>query len=223
MLANRLLLTRKKQIPAGPSLRYSMQLIAGATLVDESGNGFNGTIAGAFQAPGPGVAKCLDFTTGDHQVSIPNTFQPDRDITISAWVQIPAGAPTVQHICLSFGTSATGRRRAIWVEAAGGVPFRLSFSGFSANILTTAQKLNDSVWRHVVITINASGTATVFVNMVSVGAGTPGLLAPGSWVNYLGRSDFGGGEFATCRLGPVTIYPRVLNSAEIAQLYDEVM
>lgn len=222
MLANILRTNSINQIPAAPSLRYSMSSISGTTLLDESGNGYNGTITGAFQAAGPGIAKCLDFTTGDHQVLIPSSFQPDRNITISAWVLIPVGAPFTQHICLSFGTSATGRRRALWVEAAGGVPFRLSFSGFSANLITTAQNLNDAVWRHIVFTISSIGDVVAYVNKLSVAAGTLSLVAPGGWNNYLGRSDFTGGEYATCKLGPVTVYPRVLNSTEISQLYDEV-
>lgn len=205
-----------------------------ASVVDHTGNGYNGTPSGAagnYNASNPTkTLPSLDF---------PNLYAKDFDgtddvinfgpvneignvnaLTMTAWVQRRAA-----NSVIFIGKQETGVQDDINIElwSDGNIYFAISDNGFS----TGSVALNDTSWHHVALVFDGtqSGNANRLKGFVDgiqqtlSFSGTVPALTPAMVTSFVvGQDGEFGGAFADGFVDDVRVYTRVLSTSEVQQL-----
>ena len=215
-----------------PSGYWKLQELAGATAVDSSGNGRDGTYnsatlgsGGPFPAHAPGV-YAAEFSGST------SSYLDLADLT--AWEQGAgsAGAFSVEcffrvdnlsnhQVILSKG-KGSNYEFALWVLTTGVLRFSVYNASASGEdqANTASSTIAANTWYHVIAYYDKAGTVMgTIINGVSAATGTASTTITGGSAKFLGglRED----NFAPLdgRICNVAYYPRPLNVAEAAVHY----
>src|SRR4051794_10804921 len=151
---------------------YSFDATSGATLVDASGNGNDGTLSGATWASSGKHGGALTFDGAGDLVSVPDSASLDltSGMTIEAWVR-----PTqLGSMWRTVAVKSAGSHLAYALYAHDGNP------GPSGHVYTGADKfvssgsfVSTTAWTHLATTYNGT-TLTLYVDGSPVGSQTIG-------------------------------------------------
>ncbi|HEY4499997.1 MAG TPA: LamG-like jellyroll fold domain-containing protein [Candidatus Paceibacterota bacterium] len=213
---------------------------AGATISDQSGNNFNGTIFGPRWAPGKikfGIA--LDGTDDYAQISDNALLEPNDGSgagngswTVSVWARPTNAAQSATVVAKRFSTGDyTQYQLGIHSHAMDGsagkqASFLYRQNGGSQIGAHTTADVVDGNWHHIVGVANkSSNTMFIYVDGINMPL-TMDSVGPAPWpiVNNSEPVTFGynngGGEYFNGTLDEVRMYNRALTEAEIQAIYD---
>jgi fibronectin type 3 domain-containing protein len=200
--------------PAGLVAAYGMDAGSGTTLVDQSGNGNNGTISNATWSASGKFGSALSFNGTNASVTIPdsNSLDATTGLTIEGWVK-----PT---------TSGGGAFRTMAVkETSGNLVYGLYVNSDSnrpqSQVTVGAPKLLDGTsavptgsWTHLAMTFDGT-TERLFVNGTQVSS----VAIAGSIATSTGALKIGGnsiwGEWYGGLIDELRVYNRALSASEI--------
>lgn len=201
---------------------YTFDEGTGTTVVDHSGNKRDGILTNGMWIPGGQFRGALRFTGNDF-VTVNNFPNASETFSVSAWIRSAntdpdAGFETVLSTELVFDggwqlnlvkTSSTAIQFAYWDRSAGDAG---AYTTYDCNCLPANQ------WTHVVSVVDGTmHTLSVYINgQVHV---TPAVHAifPGTQALLMGKWS-GAVRFLVGDLDDVSIYNRVLASAEVTEL-----
>lgn len=196
---------------------WSFDNITGNTVLDDSGNGNNGTIYGATQVDGV-VGKALSFDGVNDYVSVGNgvSLRYNNNFTVSMWIN-PKGNHLGAYGGLWAEYSTDGRNR-MFVGDNGSLLAQYYIGGVLKLPASPAGSIITNQWSYVVLTYN--GAEIVFwVNGVKqIPVAATGLLNSVSNNNReIGRAtavyQFNG------IIDDVRIYKEALTISQIQQIY----
>lgn len=207
--------------PDGVVAHYPLDQASGSTVVDASGNGNNATLAG--DASWNDGALTLGGTDG--HVKLPdNVMAGLSEITVSLEVNIASDQATPYFI---WGLGNT-------LDSAGNGYLFTTGDGYRASIASgnwsTEQTVNASQavprgdWKTLTYTLDATGTARLYLDGVSVAEKTGITLKPGdigggrTLANYIGRSVYSSDRYLKGGVRDFWLYNRALSPAEVASL-----
>ncbi len=199
----------------------------GTAAADSSGNAYNATTVNCTRAAaaliGNGVAISGDGTSSQVTVgAVAALYNLNRSCSIEAWV-----APVF---------TASGQQSGIWSAGINGLCLRIdcvSVSGslvynfellkdYSASLKTWATQIPNGQRAHVVLTIDASGICTLYINGASVGSYTTTATFGGGYV----RIGADGSNSTTValylfgRIDEVAAYASILSAAQVLADYN---
>lgn len=205
-----------------------------ATVIDHTGNGYNGTPSGATGsniAPTPTKTRppldftnlyAKDFDATDDVIDFGqvNEIENVSALTLTAWVRRRAAGSII-----FIGKQETGTQDDINIElwSDGNINFAVSDNGFASGSVA----LNDTNWHHVALVFDGTLTGNANrvkgfvdgVQQVLSFAGTVPAQTPAMVTSFVvGEDGQGGGDFADGFVDDVRVYTRVLTTAEVQQL-----
>jgi hypothetical protein len=203
-------------ISQGPIAKWSFEEGSGTTAADSSGNGRTATlVSGPTWTTGRvGTGISLDGT--DDVLKVTASLFADN-FSFSGWVKQSTTAGSATQGTVFMEDNGSSRLVSLMLDRTNKriCLQTINTSNCSANnTYTTAGQ-----WTHIAITNPATGTGgTLYVNGASIGTITSENITGGTQVgigryNYLDAAEFGG------QIDEVSIYERVLSSAEVSGLY----
>lgn len=194
---------------------------------DESGNNINGFVENAVLTNDRfgDSDKAYYFNGNDARIQIPSdpAINVTDDITISVWFK-PDEIQTIgDRMILGKSNYASNTNYLIRVTPHGNVQWE-----YSIYYQTNAMPLNSDIWYHLVVTSNGQiGEKKIFINGLPASAQyTSSSGAFGTVTNPLtiGAAYYFGSswaEFFKGSIDDIRIYNRVLDSLEVAALYND--
>lgn len=203
----------------------------GATAVDSSGYGNNGTFGPAGSSLDPeriGDGKlggALRFDGSDHVVVEHSSSLEPANITVEAWVRSLPGAPPYgwSYVVSKSSVDCGFAAWALYTGATGGMYFYINGGGCIMTEGASPRQIWDGQWHHIAGTFDGAAVR-LYVDGVEVGNGTPytgPLYYPGSTASnrtlYIGTY-----ESPICSLpfrgdiDEVRVWSRALSQCEIA-------
>jgi hypothetical protein len=220
--------------PAGLVLALGFDEAAGATAVDSSTSGMNGTIRQALRVPGK-FGRALQFdgvddwvTVADLTTTATSPIDLTTGMTLSAWVN-----PTVmsgwETILMKERGSAGAGLLAYALYAHDGAPLAVGVpvpAGYVrtnpvASTVDRAVRGNTALtlgaWTHIATTYDGA-RQHFFVNGVEIGTGVAGTgsINVANGAIRIGGNNSSTGEFFQGLIDEVRVYNRALSAAEIA-------
>lgn len=214
---------------------YPLQEPSGTTLVDFSGNGYNGTYNGVTLGGGD-TMRSIPAHSWDGNDDFADTGQKfrfihDGDFTISFWVWIPTDISSRGFLFDSGGGSSSndgGYAVDLYGNRGSGqeIAFLSRYSGNSPTILVDAS--NQGEWIHAVNTMDASGNVNGETRgykdgtKVDSSSNTPSEPNNTSVPNTLRIGEING-SYDLNYYGYVfdfRLYSRALSASEVKELYD---
>jgi chitodextrinase len=192
---------------------YAFSEATGATVLDASGNGNTGTIAGATRTTAGRFGSALSFNGTNAWVTVPDSvsLHLSAGMTLEAWVR---------------PTSLTGWRAAIVKEQPGelvyalyassdtNTPTGIVYVGGAERYSRGSAKVSLNAWTHLATTYDGAAVR-IYVNGVQAGS-TPQTGAITLSTNPLRMGgDSVWGEYLTGLIDEVRVYNRALSAAEI--------
>ncbi|MBX4200816.1 hypothetical protein KW786_01675, partial [Candidatus Parcubacteria bacterium] len=228
-------------LSADPSLIAYWKLdevttVAGATIIDSSGNQNKGTpkgVAGTNNLPRPGSSvpaaiasispKSLNFDGTDDYV-LTSLVAPSgtNARTIAAWIKNSVTDTTYQVIG-DYGAKATAGEFQLFTN---GNKLGLAING--ASIIYNAPNLNNGSWHHIAVSVpsGAKLNSIVFyvdgVKLDSISSGTSASAAINTKTNNTFRfgTDISGTGFFKGNLDDIRVYNRNLSQVEITDIFN---
>jgi hypothetical protein len=150
---------------AGPIVHYDFEDSAEDTVADVSGNGNDGTIAGARRLASGRHGRALEFTAKGQYVAFPGGIVSDLDaMTVAMWVRLDA-APEGSTL-FDFGPDES-HRITLTANTGTGTRYRASAGG-AEEVIVLPRPLPGDAWVHVALVL-ASGKALFYVNGLEIG------------------------------------------------------
>lgn len=207
-------------IPQDFILHYTMDNISGATLVDESANGYDGTITGATAVTGY-IGDALRFNGTSDNVAGSAPLLASGEISLSLWMDFAPGAADTDVIFSAHHDSDYGFEPYV---NGGTIWFRSSPDGTAWHDTDTGISAPSAAFEHVLFEISAT-IRTLYVSNVNVWSDANGGVnqpVNNAWCIamrvYQGLNDQNfAGDIDQLRL-----YNRVLTSAERTVLSNEI-
>jgi hypothetical protein len=216
--------------PAGLVGYWDMDETSGATAMDSSDNGNDGTLYNMSSPSCWGIGQIgntLRFDGSNDYVSLPigSVINSLTNCTIASWVNWDGGG-SWQRIW-DFGTGETVN---MFLTPRNGSTGTLRFA-ITTNGSSNEQQITKSGssplstgWHHIAVTIDTSNhTHKMYLDGALAAQNTSGTLTPHSLGttnhNYLGRSNYSADPYLDGRLDDVRIYNRVLSTTEVTALY----
>jgi chitodextrinase len=204
--------TTSANIPAGLVAAYGFEEGTGSSVVDASGNGNNGTIAGAVWSTAGRFGNALSFNGTNAVITVKDSASLDltAGVTMEAWVNPTALGGWRSLLCKPLGTS--GLCYVLQGSSSSGSVPSLGLSVSPANLLgTNALPLN--IWSHLAATYDGV-TMRLYVNGTQVATKVQsGAIATSADPLTIG-GDSSGEDFAGL-VDEVRVYNRALIAAEI--------
>lgn len=196
---------------------------AGQLIGDSSGNGRNGTAVNTSRRLGI-LGTALSLAGSDSaSFGIAPSVSGNADFSVAAWVKVPPGSPDgviLQQREKDGANSGWQGVYALTVQSSGLVNFYVYGDNSHQFNLTTAKKVNDGQWHHVLA--QRQGTkGQIFIDGFEDAVGTGVLQALRPHVIYLGYNGRDDNTFFRGLLDDVRIYSRALSSTEIQGLFSE--
>lgn len=216
-----------RDIRNGCVLDLDFGSITGSTVIDQSGQGNNGTITGAVRAQGMGDLPGLSLDGNDDYLknmdqSIPATDDFSLFFCIKTDIQ--------SSKAFIFDTRNTG-----FAFGGVGVSFGLNTSSTDNVLFAIGDGTNyvgdsniigsipvDSLWHFVAVSLNrTTGIATLYVDGVESGtydfSAVTGSLA-GSGTQTIGKVSYSSTSYCDCDIDIARVYDRLLSVQEIRNL-----
>ncbi|MCE6997345.1 family 43 glycosylhydrolase [Saccharothrix sp. S26] len=212
-----------EDVTDGLVLRYDLDQTSGSVVVDSSGNGRDGTLAGGTWSGAGGLG--LDGV--DDHVKIPNNVIAGlSSITVSVDVLVDPAQATPYFIW-GLGNPATSSTGNGYLFA-GGDAFRAAasktnWSGEQVTARSSGGRLERGAWKSVTYTQTGT-TGTLYEDGVAVGRNTAVTVQPGqigngtTTVNVLGESNYAADNTLRGKVKNFRIYNRALTDAEVATI-----
>jgi hypothetical protein len=204
---------------------YPFDQTAGPTIVDGSGNGHGGTLAGTATFPAGVIGNALGLpgVSGDY-VALPSALlQTVTSVTIALWVNV--SADNAWQRVFDFGSSTNVYM--FLTPHAGGTSiarFAITTSG-NANEqrLDATGVLPIATWTHVAIVLGAGG-GTLYINGAVAATNAALALRPSDLGaaanNWLGRSQFAADPAFAGEIDDLRIYASALTASQITTIYN---
>ena len=167
----------------------------------------------------------LQLTGSTYQyqyVQIPSVFTGSRGLTLAFWFR-SKGNPSCCVALFDLGNGAAADNIMMGIGNNGLVPFvfigdNYNTPGWDSPVTTN---VNDNQWRHVVWTLDPSGTWVVYINGVSVWTVT-GQFYPRDVSRsscYLGKGNWNGDSYFTGAIDEWRMYDYVFDASQVTALY----
>lgn len=203
-----------------------MDVLAGTTAYDLSGNGANGTISGATAVAGR-FGNGLNFNGTSDTVTLSYT-PPTNDFTMEAWVK-PTATHEIDAEANNTTTGTSGQRYLFGADhrianagagvsvGTNGVSVYEHGDGYMPPLAVWQGTLSSTAWTHVVVTYTAK-QPRIYINGSLVRTGlssprptvyAPTIVGGGPWAGY-----FSGG------VDGVRIYDKALTATEVKNHYE---
>ncbi len=220
---------------ANLKLQYSFNLKAGSdSILDETGNGFNGKLNGSATVKSLGAYKVLQIgsTAGylDLQSKVGNLVKTLSDFTVSTYLYIDPSLVLTNNgnFVWSFSNSAD-----IATSATGGMFYSVKASRYA--IFTTNWNTEKQVsvasasvkgeWTHITYTQSGT-TGTVYIDGVQRKTGALTLLPTtlgATAFNYLAKSSYASDQYLlNTMFSDFRIYNTALNATQVATLANKI-
>lgn len=202
-------------------LQYSFDQTEGNTIVDESGNGNDGTVFGTVSWDAGRNGEAINLEGG--YVKMPNGILADQEaVTISTWVK-PSSLPVWSRV-FDIGSSLTNY---MFFTLNNGSSIQLGLhSGDAVQSLNGVEFPSSNSWQHVAVTLEGK-TAIIYINGIEVGKNTNLTVTPDqlgvSTANYIGKSQYTSDPNYVGQIEDFRIYNRALNDNEIMKVMAESM
>jgi len=136
-----------------PYTHWHLNEATGATVLDSSGNGRDGTPANSPVSVAGKLNSCLSFNGVNQYVNCDNIagFERSELFSFEAWIKTSAGVTQV-----IFSKWVYYRGWMFYLSAGGKVQFLLANSTGNRGYITGSDILNDDAWHHVVVTYDGS-------------------------------------------------------------------
>lgn len=200
------------QAPVAPVAAYGFDEVGGSSVLDASGSGRNGTVAGATRSAAGRFGGALSFDGANDKVDVPHAaaFNLGSGMTLEAWVR---------------PSSLSGWRTAILKERPGGLSYALYASdgsrptgfvntGSGDRDATGSAGLPVNAWSHLAATYDG-GTLRLYVDgaQVATRAVSAGIASSTGALRIGGNAVWG--EWFSGLIDEVRIYNRALTAAQI--------
>jgi hypothetical protein len=200
-------------------VHYGFEEGSGSILVDQSGNGLNGTLFNTptFSQPGKlGDNYLLFDSTQSEYGTIPLDFNTlSSGFTIASWVR--REVPTVNSIIFFWGHQSNGNIT-LGVDQFGRLDVRIGGASLGTSLIQSGiGALQDGVWHHVACTWNGT-TLSLYVDGNLVASDSSMTLVFTSGQMYLGRNTVG--NYWNGGIDDFRIYDRALSVDDINVLYE---
>jgi hypothetical protein len=140
-------------------------------------------------------------------------------VTFACWVKT---TKTANGTLISYGDEATGERFAVTIGNA-----RIGLYVFGANRVFTATGINDGTWKHIVCTLQDTGTVADSVIYMDGSSLSQLSIANGTTTIDLGLTNapnigrfHSGSEYVDGELDDIRLIARELDAAEVTTLYN---
>lgn len=203
-----------------PLTWYKADTNSGNNLVDSSGSGNTGTLAGSTGWE-PGVSgNALSLNGGS--ASLPAGIVSGLgDFTISTWVNIDTLRTWSRVFDFGTGTTANMFLTTRAVGVGGPVRFAITTSGNGGEQQLSGPTLSADTWYHLAVTL-AGNTGTLYVNGAAVATNTSMTMDPAdlgnTTQNYLGNSQYPSDPSLLGMIDDFRIYGVALSAEQIQQL-----
>jgi hypothetical protein len=184
-----------------------------SSLIDNSGNGNNGTIYGC--TPVEGVSgRALIFDETNDKITYPATAK--SALTLAAWVKFTS-TTTTMRLVQETGGGGSYTRSSIYIGTKKAV-FGWYNASSAPDTLTGGADLNDGTWHHIVA-VHTGSAVYLYVDGVQVNTKSSTLVAANpDATGYIGANS-GVNQWYGGSLDELRIYNRALDPWEILDLY----
>jgi hypothetical protein len=201
---------------------YLLDQTSGSTVADASGNGNTATLAG--DATWDGGALRLGGTNG--HIKLPDNLMAGMtEITVSLDVNIAATQATPYFIWGFGNTSGTAGNGYLFTTGNGAYRASIASGNWSTEqTVSSGSALPRDVWKTLTYTLDATGTARLYLDGMQVGEKTGVTMRPGdigggaTLANYIGRSVYAGDHYLKGQVRDVFLYNRALAPGEVSSL-----
>ena len=215
--------TSEAALTPKPIAFWDFENVSGTTLVDASGNGYNGTLKNSpsFTEGKCGTAIKLNGTNQFVQFPFYDAldFSNTEDFTISLWVKTDGGSNQWQLLA-GNGRESKNNWYAIYYRRDDG-SYRLSAQNPWADAQIAAHQAN--AWSHLTISFSSSNrTFSLYANGKKTGTKTvSSVMSNGADYGFLlGCSGASVGEYFKGWLDNVRVYDQALTEAQVKEVYD---
>ena len=207
--------TTSTTIPAGLVGGWGFDETSGSTVVDESGNGNQGTITGAVRTNDGRFGRALTFDGSGDWVTVPDdpTLDLTTAFTLEAWVY-PTGTSTVAR---PIAGKERSQNPAYYLNAAtAGVqnPSANVRAGGNNLTVTAGSALALNTWSHVAATYDGSALRLYVNGTLAAQQAASGGMTASTRPFRIGHNNIEGGIFAG-RIDEVRVYSRALTAQQI--------
>jgi hypothetical protein len=214
----------------GLVLWYKLDETSGAVATDSSGNGRNGTVAGAASWTG---AEGLTFDGSSTYVKAPNNLMAGLDaISVSFDVFMDPQQPT-PYFLYGFGntSSATGYGDGYLFTGGNNLRTAIATGNWSTEQSTgpsPAKALDRGTWKHIAYT-QTGATGTLYEDGTPIATNTAVAIKPGAigagttTANYIGKSNYNGDRLFKGKIKDFRVYDHALAGSELRTLADPLV
>lgn len=215
--------TSEAALTPKPIAFWNFEKVSGTTLLDASGNGYDGTLMNAPTFTEGKVGTAIYFNGTDQFVQFPFyealDFSNTDNFTMSLWVKTD-GSETGWKLLAGNGRESKNNWYGIYYNG-NNQNYRLSTQRPWGDAEIAKRKADE--WTHLTIAFTASGkTFSLYANGVKTGTKTvSSVMSNGSEHGFLlGCSGASVGEYFKGWLDNVRVYDRTLTDKEVKEIYD---
>ncbi|MBG0564181.1 glycoside hydrolase family 127 protein [Actinoplanes aureus] len=200
---------------------YPFEEASGSAVVDATGNGWNGTLAGAASRTAGRTGRGVLLGGGNAYIGLPaGILAGAASFTVAAWVRVDTAASWARVFDFGSGTGSylflTPR------SSAGTARYAISTGGSGAEQRIDAPAaLPTGTWTHVAVT-HTGNLGVLYVNGAEVARNSALTVRPSALgattQNWIGRSQYANDPYLAAAVDNVRIYSRALSAAEVSQL-----
>lgn len=227
------LLFSKSSLAAGSLFAYWKfdETVAGSTVVDSSGNGYNGTPEGPggtqnLPQPSTDIApveftdlRSLQFDGNDDYVDLPDWgIDMSGGFSISVWGKPTAVKNWARFI--DFGNGPSNNNIVFGRLGGSDTLFFEIYDGASTTKVEATNTLVLNEWHLYVATVDENGDTVIYRDGVVMQSGStnPPSALINRTTNYIGRSNWGGDQYYEGYMDDLRIYDRALTQTEVEEL-----